>query len=71
MAPEAIFYISSPKWVRCYYYHHSWVRENGTKIEELVGWESFRMSKNSKNMCIQKGFVNTQNHCFKVLMVAS
>jgi hypothetical protein len=46
-------------------------RENGTKIEELVGWESFRMSKNSKNMCIQKGFVNTQNHHFKVLMVAS
>jgi hypothetical protein len=46
-------------------------RENGTRIEELVGWESFRMSKNSKNMCIQKCFVNTQNHHFKVLMVAS
>jgi hypothetical protein len=46
-------------------------REHGTKIEELVGWESFRMPQNSKNMCIQKGFVNTQNHHFKVLMVAS
>jgi hypothetical protein len=46
-------------------------RENSTKIEELVGWESFRMSTNSKNMCIHKGFVNTQNHHFKVLMVAS
>jgi len=46
-------------------------RENGTKIEELVGWESFEMPKNSKSICIQKGFINTQNHHFKVLMVAS
>jgi hypothetical protein len=41
-------------------------RENGTKIEELVSWESFGMSKNSKkNMCIQNRFVNTQNHNFQ------
>lgn len=73
VAPKAIFYILSAKWVKCYYYHHhSWVERMVLKLKNWWVGKVLECLKIQKKTCVSRiALLILKTIISKVLMMAS